>query len=278
LERELVNPTCNLLVVATLAGSRPEKTFAAYRNFFAKMGKEAEHLSRELILEDPVKAKEMLNRSEGIYFTGGDQELIFEYLLGSGLIGEVRKMCQRKTVIGGVSAGAACMGEVSLYSISGEESVDPFYREVLKRFEGNRLASSSDTRVDLFLPALNLLPLRHVWMDSHYNSKDSEYAGRQERGVAMVATYPWMSGIGLDENTALTIEDNGRHCLVSGTGKVHFLTACPVGVKMMPEYEWTVNGNMVYRFEMEPGDIIDLYSWQQENRRTYGNSGNQSRI
>src|SRR5215218_934611 len=185
------------LLIVTVATHLPEEIGADYVRAFRSLG--MKHVDvLDIRTRDQAFDEQNLKKLAGacaIYFTGGDQFRITSQIGGTPLFERMLAIHEEGGVIAGTSAGAAAVPETMLISGNGKESP--------------RVASLG------MAPGLGLL--KDVVVDSHFAQR-----GRLGRLMAAVAQNPHNLGLGLDENTAVIIEDE-RHCRVLGTGAVYFV-------------------------------------------------------
>jgi len=174
------------LVVATLASEEPEAMFKDYLRAFSALGvKKIEHLdvsSREAILRDPPL--ELLDGATVVFFTGGGQLRITTQFGGTELCERIQEFYREGGTIAGTSAGASVMSDTML--VSGEGDVS------------HRVGSNL-----LMAPGLGYI--KDVIIDQHFAER-----GRIGRLLGAVAQNPRLLGIGLDENTAIIVEQEKR--------------------------------------------------------------------
>ncbi len=123
-----------------------------------------------------------LQEAGGIFFSGGDQSRITATFLGTPAYRAIRQAHQRGAVIGGTSAGTACMSK-SMLNGQGDTGV---------------LKASN---IEL-VPGLGLWP--NVILDQHFVARR-----RQARLLSVVLENPSLLGIGIDEATAAWVKDDG---------------------------------------------------------------------
>jgi len=173
-------------VVATLASEEPEAMFKDYQRAFSALGvKHIEHLnisSREQLLRNPPM--DVLEGAELIFFTGGGQLRITTQFGGTELCERIQEFYRQGGTIAGTSAGASVMSDTMLVSGEGDAS--------------HRVGSSL-----LMAPGLGYL--KDVIIDQHFAER-----GRIGRLLGAVAQNPRLLGIGLDENTAIIVEQEKR--------------------------------------------------------------------
>lgn len=179
------------LVVATVASHEPDGYFDAYVDAFGAVG--VTDLV-ELYVRDRAEAMggdshKLLADAGGIFFTGGDQLRLVSQLGDTPLEAMMVDLHRRGGVIAGTSAGASAQGEAMMVDGSGRES--------------HRIG-------DLHMaPGLNLIP--GVIVDQHFAER-----GRIGRLLGAVAHNPRLMGIGIDEDTAIIVENGSFGVIGSG--------------------------------------------------------------
>jgi cyanophycinase len=189
------------LVIATVASHEPEGYFAAYQEAFAALGVtdlvELYVNEREETRSPATKA--LLSDAGGVFFTGGDQLRISSQIGDTPVEEMVRDIHRRGGVIAGTSAGASVMSETMLV----------------------RGASGESYRIgDLNMaPGLGLIP--DAIIDQHFAER-----GRIGRLLGAVAQNPRVLGIGIDEDTAIVVEQGAFK--VIGAGAVYVVDGADV--------------------------------------------------
>jgi cyanophycinase len=191
------------LVLATVASHQPEGYFEVYQKAFADLG--IQDLV-ELYVEDRAETLDpeklcLLDGAAGVFFSGGDQLRISSQVGDTPIEQRVREIHERGGVIAGTSAGASMMSETMLVKGTSGES--------------HKIG-------DLHMaPGLGLV--RDVIIDQHFAER-----GRFGRLFGAVAHNPRELGIGIDEDTALVLQDSrfeviGSGCVyvVDGAGVTH---------------------------------------------------------
>lgn len=136
-------------------------------------------------------------RCTGFWFSGGDQNLVGDKIVGTPLQALIRERHQAGACIGGTSAGAAIMSKVML---TGE---DRHGREALSEFGPGAYRTRE---------GMGFLPDR-VIVDQHFLRRS-----RGNRLFSLVMDHPDHLGLGIDEATALVVKD-GKATVV-GEGSV----------------------------------------------------------
>lgn len=205
-DREILQAVCEVqkngagkLTVITVATQLPEEVGRQYKEVFAELGvKDLEILDirkREDALQ-PENVERLLG-SNVVFLTGGDQLRITSQLGDSPIYSCLHELYQQGATIVGTSAGASVMSQTML--VSGE-SDDSFRAETLH-----------------MAPGLGLI--KDVLIDQHFAQR-----GRIGRLSGAVAHNPANLGVGIDEDTAIIVEDEKRFRVI-GSGAVYVLDA-----------------------------------------------------
>lgn len=185
------------IAVLTTATELPREVGDEYRNLFTEIGVAAApvlYITNRESANDRHQIREIDNAT-GIFITGGDQLRLTSILGGSGVDAALRRAFFRGTVIAGTSAGASVMSDTM---IVGGDSSDTPKKLTLSMAHGMGL-------------------LEEVVIDQHFAQR-----GRINRLLAAVAQNPHILGIGIDEDTALVVEGDGK-CQVIGSQTVTIL-------------------------------------------------------
>lgn len=191
-------PDARIVVVPTASGEADTGTY--YQDLFRR-----EHGCRRVIAlpvrtrADASKAypSALVDRASGVFFAGGDQNVLMATLAGTPLDRALRRLQARGGVVGGTSAGTACQSDPML---TGEGDL-----ETLR------------TAPDALAPGLGSWP--GVLVDQHFVRRR-----RSNRLLAAVLANPTLLGVGIDEDTAVVVGTDGRF-EVLGTGWVVVMDA-----------------------------------------------------
>jgi cyanophycinase len=185
------------LVITTVASREPDGTFEEYRNIFRDFGVECVDLEirarGDALQPDKI---ELMNDASAVFFTGGDQLKITSQIGDTPIFSRLREIYAEGGLVAGTSAGASVVCETMLIGGPGEES---------HRSDHNlRMA-----------PGLGFF--KDAIVDQHFAER-----GRFGRLLGAVARNPRNLGIGIDEDTAVVVE-NGESFYVVGSGAVYVL-------------------------------------------------------
>jgi len=190
------------LVIVSVASNLPEEVNSEYVDVFKRLG-----VRDVAVLDVRARAEahepknvETVMKASVIFFTGGDQLRITSQIGDSPVYRCMRDLHLNGGTIVGTSAGAAAMSETMLIAGSGDES--------------NRISA-----LDM-APGLGLL--NEVVIDSHFAER-----GRMGRLLGAVAQNPKNLGVGIDEDTAIIVEQ-GDSFRVLGSGAVYIVDGTDV--------------------------------------------------
>jgi len=219
------------LLMITWASGVPEESFEALRKDFSNMpGVTVEHAAmRPLNAEKRARFIEQLRTATGVFFSGGDQNRIMDVLADEELLKLIKQKYAAGTPFGGTSAGAAVMSDPM---ITGEAD--------LRILAGTKVGIRR---------GLGLIP--NVIFDQHFLVRQ-----RHNRLFGLVMVKPTMLGIGIDEDTAVLIEDNRRLRVVGKTQVMFFHSG--------------KSGNPYLLYFLKPGDSFDVFKRKLGKRMAGG--------
>lgn len=184
------------IVILTAASDAPLETGTLYQHVFKRLG----GVNAELLdIPDRQAAggrevADLIRRATGVFFTGGDQLRITSALGGTGLLSALEEQFSRGLVIAGTSAGASVMSSTMI--TEGESDESP---------QLNTVKMS---------PGFGLAP--GMVIDQHFAQR-----GRTGRLLTALAQNPSVLGLGIDEDTAVIIDE--KKLLVWGNQTVTIL-------------------------------------------------------
>jgi len=197
-------------VLTTASRRQPARTAAAYAHAWHQLGcPHVRHLQVDEThpADDPATLAR-LRRAALVFLSGGDQERLTDFLLGTEFLAILKQKYQDEAgfVVAGTSAGAAAVAEVMLVHGHG-------WRSLL----GGGIAVR---------PGLGLLP--GVLLDQHFAER-----GRYPRLLHAVLARPALLGLGLSEETGLLLRP-GRPAEVFGEEAVIVFDAAHVTHNNVP--------------------------------------------
>ncbi|OFZ30177.1 MAG: cyanophycinase [Bdellovibrionales bacterium RIFCSPHIGHO2_01_FULL_40_29] len=173
------------LVIVTAASEVPLDHWRDYRRIFSDLGvKRIEHL----LIQDQNDGHSLekiliLKEARTVFFTGGDQLRITTKLGGTPVMDCIFEIYEAGGTIAGTSAGASMMGETMLM--------------------GGGSSGVESHKVGNWMMAPGLGLVENMVIDQHFAQR-----GRIGRLIRAVALNPGVLGIGVDEDTAIIIEES----------------------------------------------------------------------
>jgi len=173
------------VLIVPVASDFPEFAADVYTQAFRNLGVTNPRVLRATSRQDAFEANadELLDGVTGVFITGGDQMRLVSILGGTKFAAKLRGMVRETDmVLAGTSAGAAGMSTSMI--VRGESTSHPHKSAV-------RLS-----------PGLGFL--KNIIIDQHFTER-----GRISRMITAVSYNPYNLGIGIDENTAIILNNNG---------------------------------------------------------------------
>lgn len=196
------------VLVMTVATQLPVDVGMKYIEVFQKLGaadvRTFDVSSREAANKD--SAVQHIRDATCIFFTGGEQLRITKLLGGTRVDAALHDALVRGVVLGGTSAGASMMSSTMI--VSGDAETSP--------------------KVSVVDMAPGMEFLAGVVIDQHFAQR-----GRLGRLMSAVAQYPHHLGLGLDEDTAIVVE-NGAFRVI-GRGAVSVVDAGGISFSNLDE-------------------------------------------
>ena len=227
------------LVLATVASNDPGGYLESYQAAFKDLGVGE---VTELYIADRQEASRpeklaQLDGAKAVFFSGGDQLRITSQIADTPLSERLYEIRRKGGLIAGTSAGASAMSETML--VRGRNAVS--YRVGFVHTA----------------PGLGLLP--NVIIDQHFAER-----GRIGRLIGAVAQNPRELGIGIDEDTAIVVEEHRFR--VIGSGAIYLVDASEVSHSNIAEAEEDA-ALSIYDLKLHvlsAGDAFDLVTRRPE--------------
>jgi cyanophycinase len=191
------------ITVMTVATSESESAAAKYNNLFRRHGIKHVHVIDISQRDDAFDESSLksIETADALFFTGGDQLNVTSLMGGSPLHNLLYRRIEDGFIVAGTSAGAAMMSNSMI--ISGNSDGAP-------KVGGVEIA-----------PGMDLLS--GTIIDTHFSQR-----GRHGRLLTAIAHYPQDLGIGIDERTAIVINNGtfrvigeGVVTIMDGSGMKH---------------------------------------------------------
>ena len=174
------------IAVLPQASSRPNRGEASVE-VYSKLGAGEVY---NVTLDDPKKARVLINKATAIWFSGGSQEQLYQELNKAGLVGFIRGRHRAGIPFAGTSAGAAIMSEIMI----------PNAPEKPGLVGGNTPIAKG----------LGLVP--ELIVDQHFIARH-----RMDRLLSAVMDYPDRIGVGIGESTAILVRRGGFKVMGQGS-------------------------------------------------------------
>ena len=186
-------PASRILIVPW-ASAEPAESASAFQEDLAPHHKGKVDIAPLAPLDEAKRSqvKEALQAATGVFFTGGDQGRIMDELKDDDLLAAFVARFREGIVFAGSSAGTAIMSPRMITGNGDFTVID---------------AARVETR-----PGLGLL--QGTIVDQHFVKRQ-----RENRLFGLILAFPDALGVGIDEDTALVVED-GKRGSVMGDGVV----------------------------------------------------------
>lgn len=197
------------MVIVTVATENPEECGNEYKGIFKSLNVNDISILNVKSREDAHNLQniQLLNNASVVFFTGGDQLRITSILGGTPLYKIMKESYRRGCTYVGTSAGASVMSDTMI--VSGPDDESP-KKCTLK-----------------MAPGLGLI--RGVIIDQHFAQR-----GRIGRLLVGVAENPETLGIGIDEDTAIVVNEAGEFSVI-GSGAVYVLDGADINYSNVSE-------------------------------------------
>jgi len=173
------------VLIVPVASDFPEFAADIYVQAFRRLGIAHPRVLRATSRQDvfDADADALFDGVDGVFITGGDQMRLVSLLGGTKFAQGLRaKVAETNVVLAGTSAGAAGMSTSMI--VRGDATPHPHKNSV-------RLS-----------PGLGFL--KNIIIDQHFTER-----GRISRLITAVSYNPYNLGIGIDENTAIILDNEG---------------------------------------------------------------------
>ena len=193
------------------------------------------NLTREQANSDSIVR--LLDRTTGVFFSGGDQSLLTAALKGTRVEQRLHEIYRQGGVIGGTSAGAAVMSEIM---ITGDELLN---KDTINAFISIRKNNIKTT------PGFGFVTTAIV--DQHFVKRK-----RHNRLISVVLEHPSLLGIGIDESTAIIVNPNNTFT-VAGESLVFVYDASRANAVGLNN-KGTLSGSPLALHILQAGEIFNF--------------------
>jgi cyanophycinase len=179
------------IVVLPMASEEPDSSYFYFKNQIEKLTAckilmfnfDKSMLSKKELIDSLQKAKL-------IFISGGDQNRFMNVVNVTTIFTAIHLAYKNGSTIAGTSAGAAVMSE---HMITGNQKLDTNYSATFNKIQYNNL----ETKKGLAL-------IKNVIIDQHFLKRN-----RYNRLLTAMVEFPTYTCIGIDESTAIIINDRG---------------------------------------------------------------------
>ncbi|SDI56618.1 cyanophycinase [Winogradskyella thalassocola] len=187
-------------IVLPMSSSEPDSSAYYATNQFYKLG--VNNVYGLNFIKDEVLTVSKLDsirNAKLIYISGGDQNKFMDIVQGTEIEVLIHEAYENGSLIAGTSAGAAVMSEMM---ITGTELKHPKYNATYRHLESENI----ETKTGLGL-------ITTIIVDQHF-----VYRSRYNRLLTAIIEYPELTGVGIDESTAILV--SGKTVEVVGESQV----------------------------------------------------------
>ncbi len=205
-----------------------------------------------------------IRHAEAVFIAGGDQADYIRLWKGTPLEDALREAVARHIPIGGTSAGLAVLGDFIFSARNGTVHSD------------EALANPYNHYMTLDRDFLAMPFLEKLITDSHFDTSDR--MGRLVTFLARLVQDGWTDqafGIGVDEATAILVDENGLGTL-AGSGSAYFLRTPSRPQICRRNKPLTFLDVPVYR--LSGAGTFDLANWQGSGGTAYSLSADRGRL
>lgn len=199
-QRAEANSDLHGVVLISTATRHPEILTGEYVRILTKIGVPPDRIHAPLIRNRDEAHEEqhirLLSGAAGIFITGGDQYALAETLDRSPVEDAIMDAYGKGAVVAGTSAGATAMGRPMIVAGGGSGELRMGMVQM-----SHGLGWAGDD----------------IIIDTHFGAR-----GRFPRLTSAVAEHHAALGVGIDENTCLLVDAQGRGT-VAGTGVIYFI-------------------------------------------------------
>lgn len=187
-------------IILPMSSVEPDSAIFYAKGQFTKQGIDKVFGLQFVKDEKLTKVKlDSIRNAKLIYISGGDQNRFMDIVGGTDIEKSIHEAYDNGSLVGGTSAGAAVMSKIM---ITGAELKHPNYAATFKTIEADNIETAS-----------GLGMITNVIIDQHFVKRS-----RYNRLISAIIEFPEMTGIGIDESTAILV--NGNAIEVVGESQV----------------------------------------------------------
>ena len=180
----------DFIVVLPMSSEEPDSSFIFFKTQMAKLTPNPiVMLNFNKETAQNKKLTDSLQKAKLIFISGGDQTRFMNVVQNTPIQTAIQKAYQNGSTISGTSAGAAVMSEKM---ITGNQKLQ-------KEYSG----TFDNIRYDNLETAKGLGLLKTAIIDQHFLKRN-----RYNRLLSALVEFPSLTGIGIDESTAIIVRNN----------------------------------------------------------------------
>lgn len=178
------------IVVLPMSSEEPDSAYIYFRDQFQKLVPNPIVMMNfdKTTVQNP-KLNDSLQKAKLIFISGGDQTRFMNVVANTPVYNSIHKAFQNGSIIAGTSAGAAVMSEKM---ITGNQKLEKEYSGTFDNIRFDNLETT---------PGLGLVTKAII--DQHFLRRS-----RYNRLISAMVEFPHLTGIGIDESTAIIVDGN----------------------------------------------------------------------
>lgn len=178
------------IVVLPMSSEEPDSAYIYFRDQFQKLvPNPIVMLNFDKTTVQNPKLNDSLQKAKLIFISGGDQTRFMNVVANTPVYNSIHKAFQNGSIIAGTSAGAAVMSEKM---ITGNQKLEKEYSGTFDNIRFDNLETT---------PGLGLVTTAII--DQHFLRRS-----RYNRLISAMVEFPHLTGIGIDESTAIIVDGN----------------------------------------------------------------------
>ncbi|MCK9280702.1 MAG: cyanophycinase [Melioribacteraceae bacterium] len=189
---KLAGGTDSKIVIIPIASGYPMEAVELHTTQMKRIGcKHIDFLIFDRATADDPENLKKLEGVKGIFFGGGDQNILSKALLGTKLLDLIKNVYYSGGVVGGTSAGAAVMSEIM---ITGDELINKDSSRSFITIQKNNVQTAEGFGF-----------VKNGIIDQHFIIRK-----RANRLISVLLEHPALLGIGIDEQTVAIIRPDNK--------------------------------------------------------------------
>ncbi|HBS52543.1 MAG TPA: cyanophycinase [Flavobacterium sp.] len=201
------------IVVLPMSSEEPDSAYIYFKDQFKRLTPNPIiMLNFDKTTVQNTKLNDSLQKAKLIFISGGDQARFMSVVANTPVYSSIHKAFQNGSIISGTSAGAAVMSE---NMITGNQKLEKEYSGTFETIRYDNLETT---------PGLGLVT--NAIIDQHFLVRS-----RFNRLISAMVEFPNLTGIGIDESTAIIVD--GNNVKVVGESEVVVMKK-PIGIQKYP--------------------------------------------